>query len=66
MGDESRPEPCEDCEPKLLKIAVGETYECPKCGIEWASDPGGVWPADEVPDDGIHPETREMDDVILE
>jgi ribosomal protein L37AE/L43A len=66
MSDRNRPDPCENCKPKLLKIAVGETYECPKCGVEWASDVAGVWLADEMDDDGIHPKTRNMDDVILE
>lgn len=65
IDDEDRPEPCDHCEPKLLKIAVGNTYKCPEYGVEWVADPAGVWPADEVPDDGIHPETREMDDVEL-
>lgn len=65
MNDVERPEPCEECEPKLLRIAEGESYECPNCGNKWTADPAGIWPADEVPEDGIHPETREMDDVIL-
>jgi len=65
MSEEGRPEPCDYCEPRILKIAVGDTYECPECGAKWAADPAGVWPANEIPDDGIHPETREMDDVEL-
>lgn len=46
--DSAEVEPCETCEPKLLKIAAGNEYECPDCGQVWVNDGRGVQPAEQV------------------
>jgi ribosomal protein L37AE/L43A len=44
----NRPDPCSFCEPRILKLAPGETWSCPECGVEWAADDRGIWPAEEI------------------
>ncbi len=31
-----------------MRLAAGNSYECPECGTEWVADERGVWPAAEL------------------
>lgn len=46
--DADRPDPCQHCEYEITRLAPGEVWTCPECGVEWAADERGVWPAEEI------------------
>lgn len=39
-------EPCDTCEPKLLRVAHGSEFTCEDCGQTWVHDGRGVQPAE--------------------